>query len=147
QVVFGQPSLGQRGGGGGGGWDRGQGGGRGGDGGGGGGGDFRGRRGDNRPMSGDDVANRVKRISDLLNEMDTNHNGVIEQDEANNAGGRKDFLERMISRTGKEPHYPVAISEVVQGLETYYRSQAQSGGGQSPTGGAQQPTSRPASGL
>jgi hypothetical protein len=39
------------------------------------------------------------------------------------------MLDRIFSQIGKEPHYPMSISEIAQSYEAYYRSRANSGGG------------------
>ena len=113
QLVFGPPAFGQRFGG-------------------------RGGRDDNRPMSSDDIAQRLTRTSDFLKGIDTNHNGVIDADEAADPQA-KNMLDRIFGRMGKEPHFPMAISEILQNYEAYYRTRASGGSpgpGGSPPGGA-----------
>jgi len=83
-------------------------------------------------MSSDDIAQRLTRTADFLKQADTNHNGVIEPDEAADPQA-KNMLDRIFSRMGKEPHFPMAISEIMQNYEAYYRTRA-SGGAPSPAG-------------
>ena len=72
-------------------------------------------------MSSDEIAQRVARTSEFLKQADTNHNGMIDPDEAGDPQA-KFMLDRIFSRMGKEPHYPMAISEILQGYEAYYRT-------------------------
>jgi hypothetical protein len=74
-------------------------------------------------MSGDDIAQRVARTGDFLKRIDTNGNGTIDAEEAKDPNA-KQMLDRIFSRIGKEQRYPVAISEILQGYEAYYRAQA-----------------------
>ena len=70
------------------------------------------------------------RTEEFLKGLDTNHDGTIDADEAADPSAKM-MLDRLFSRIGKEPHYPIAISEI---LEQYDRSRSNGGGsGQSPT--------------
>ena len=86
-------------------------------------------------MSNDEIAQRMARTEDLLKRMDTNHNGMIDPDEASD-GMAKGMLDRIFSRMGKEPHYPMAISEILQGYEAYYRARGNTSGGGPNSGGS-----------
>lgn len=92
-----------------------------------------GGRDDNRPMSSDEIAQRVARTTDFLKKIDANGNGVIDPDEASDPQA-KNMLDRIFSRMGKEQHYPMAISEIMQGYEAYYRSRGSAGGSPNPAG-------------
>ncbi len=83
----------------------------------------------NSPPSGDDIAQRVARTETFLKGLDTNGNGMIDPEEASDPSA-KGMLDRIFSRIGKEPHYPIAIKEITQGYEAFYRS-----GGSSSTPG------------
>lgn len=105
----------------------------------------RGGRDDNRPMSSEEIAQRVARTSEFLKQADTNHNGMIDPDEAADPQA-KFMLDRIFSRMGKEQRYPMAISEILQSYEAWYRTRAAGGGTPSP--GSPPPSgSPPAAGL
>ena len=53
---------------------------------------------------------------------------MIDPDEASDPQA-KNMLDRIFSRMGKEQHYPMAISEIMQGYETYYRARGNTSGG------------------
>ena len=98
-----------------------------------------GRRDENRPLSNDEIAQRMARTADFLKGLDANGNGMIDPDEADDPQA-KNMLDRIFGRMGKEPHYPVAISEILQGYEAYYRARSNtSGGGSSSPGGTPTP--------
>jgi hypothetical protein len=80
------------------------------------------RRGNDRPVPADEIPQRVARTEEFLRGLDTNHNGMIDAEEV--SGGQKSFMERIFSHMGIEPRYPIAISEIKQGLTTYYQKQA-----------------------
>ena len=89
--------------------------------------------------SNDKIAQRVARMEDFLKRTDTNHDGVIDPEEASDPQA-KGMLDRMFSRMGKEPHYPVSIKELLQEYETYYRTKRNtSGGGSASPGGSPSP--------
>ncbi len=104
-----------------------------------------GRRDDNRPMSNDEITQRMARTADFLKRADANGNGMIDPDEASDPN-TKGLLDRIFSRMGKEPHYPMAISEIMQGYEAYHRSRGNASGGGTPSssGGAPQGGASPA---
>ena len=83
--------------------------------------------------------NGGSRTERFLRGLDTNKNGMIDADEAADPGA-KSMLERIFSRMGKEPHYPVSITELVQGYEGSGRGGPSGGGpgfgrGGPPSGG------------
>ncbi len=86
------------------------------------------------PMSSEAIAQRLARTTDFLNSIDTNHNGMIDVTEASDPNA-KGMLDRILGRIGKEPHYPMSITEITQAYEAYYRSRANGAGG--PPGGLQ----------
>lgn len=66
----------------------------------------------------------VSKIAARLKLLDTNGNGIIEQDEADKGGGP--YIELRVFGPAKvQPHYPIAISELLQ-----------IAGGQAPIGGS-----------
>src|SRR5271157_33600 len=71
----------------------------------------------NSPSSGSDIS---QRMADSLKNLDTNGNGMIDPDEASDPRA-KGMLDRIFRRIGKEPHYPVAISEILQDLQANSR--------------------------
>lgn len=75
-----------------------------------------------RTMSNEEIAQRIARTEEFLKTLDTNHNGMIDADEVKEGQAKKASLNRMFSRIGKEPHYPVAIDELKREYEAYYRS-------------------------
>ena len=83
-------------------------------------------------MSADEIAQRVARTKDFLTSLDANHNGMIDANEASDPNA-KGMLDRIFGRIGKEPHYPISISEITQGYEAYYRSRGSQGGGVPPS--------------
>ena len=102
-----------------------------------------GGRDENRPMSDDEIARRMARTKDFLKTIDTNGNGMIDPDEASDAQA-KPMLDRIFSRLGKEPHYPMAISEILQGVDASYRARGNTGGGGTSTvGGSPSPNGPP----
>ena len=86
-----------------------------------------GGRDENRPISNDEIAQRIARTEDFLKKLDANGNGMIDPDEASDAQA-KNMLDRIVGRMGKEPHYPMAIREIMQGYEAYYRTRGNSSG-------------------
>ena len=109
QLAFGEVAVGQgrRGGGGGGGWNGGGGGGRG-------GGGFGG------PMTDEEIADRLTNMQTSLKNIDTNGNGIIEADEAATDTAANQ-LDRIFSRMGKDPHYPIAIADILKDYEANLR--------------------------
>ena len=97
-----------------------------------------GGRDDNRPLSNDEIAQRVARTRDFLQRTDTNHNGMIDADEAGD-GMAKGYLDRIFSRLGRQPQYPISIAEIMQGYEAYYRTRGTTSGGGSPSSGGSSP--------
>lgn len=90
----------------------------------------------NRPAASDDIARRSARTQDFLKKLDANGNGMIDASEASDPGAKM-MLDRIFSQMGKEPHYPMAIQEIVQGYEAGLRA------GGNPSGGG--PSGKPGS--
>jgi hypothetical protein len=82
-------------------------------------------------MSSDDIASRISRYAASLKNLDANGNGSIDADEASDPAA-KEQLSRIFARIGKEPHYPVAISQILQDLEASLKSGG--AGGPPPSG-------------
>ncbi len=100
-----------------------------------------GGRDENRPMSNDEITQRIARTEDFLKKLDANGNGMIDPDEASDAQA-KNMLDRIFGRMGKEPHYPMAIREIMQGYESYYRTRGNTSGS-----GSTSPAGSPPIGL
>lgn len=64
--------------------------------------------------SGNEAAQRRARMESFLKKMDTNGNGVIDAEEV--AGDQKPFVERMFSKAGIAPKYPMPISQILQAM-------------------------------
>ncbi len=105
----------------------------------------RGGRDENRPMSNEEITQRLSRTADFLKKIDANGNGMIDPDEANDPNA-KNMLDRIFGRMGKEQHYPMAISEILQGYEAYYRARGSNGGGSTSPGGSPPSGTAPAAG-
>ena len=92
---------------------------------------FRGGGGDrgrgDRPLSPEEIAQRLTRTEDFLRKMDTNGNGMLDAEEVTSSQA-KFMVQRVFSRLGKEPKYPIAISEIKQSLTTYYQTRGTGGG-------------------
>jgi Ca2+-binding EF-hand superfamily protein len=71
-------------------------------------------------MSAQEAEQRLRRADFLIQELDTNHNGIIEADEVD--GRRKFFVDRLLQRAGLEANYPVTIVRVREGLQRYYQA-------------------------
>lgn len=98
-------------------------------------------------MSADEITQRIARTQEFLKQADTNHNGMIDPDEASDPQA-KNMLDRIFGRMGKEPHYPMAISEILQGYEAHLRARGStSDGGSSSAASSPQAGPSPATGL
>jgi hypothetical protein len=84
------------------------------------------------------LAQRMSRTEMSLKNIDTNNNGIIDADEAKDPRA-KGQLDRIFGRMNKEPHYPMAISEIMSSYEAFIKTQPQGGfggpPGQGPGGG------------
>ena len=69
------------------------------------------------PTPGGGPVQRGGGIEDTLKGFDTNGNSMIDADEVAANPIAKRVVEGIFSRMGKEPHYPVSISELVQGSQ------------------------------
>jgi len=117
-----------------------------------GGGPFGGGRGRDRdrPLSADEISQRVAGAEQFLKRLDVNGNGQLDADEVPEGHGRV-MLERMLGRVGIEPKYPLLISDITQAMEKLLKSQnAGASSSKAPpkssAGDAPQPPSAPASG-
>jgi len=79
----------------------------------------------------------VAKTQEFLNGLDANKNGMIEADEASGTGAKM-MLDRIFGQMGKQPHYPMAISEITQGYEASLRA------GGSPSSSASASAGKPA---
>lgn len=91
----------------------------------------------------DQIAQRIERTDSFLKQLDTNHDGKIDADEAKDLAG-KSMLERIFSRLGKELRYPVAIADLKGDVEAYYRKRAASEAAQQPNPAPAHPDQTPA---
>lgn len=81
----------------------------------------------------------VKKLEARLKQFDTNNNGIIEQDEADKAGGP--YIELRIFAPAKvQPHYPIAISDLLQIASGQTPSGASTGSSSSPSPAVTPPT-------
>jgi len=71
------------------------------------------------PMSPADAEARLRRADFFIQEIDANHNGVIEAEEVE--GRRRFFIDRILQQAGLEPNYPVAVTKVREGIKRYYQ--------------------------
>jgi Ca2+-binding EF-hand superfamily protein len=76
-------------------------------------------------MSREEAESSFRRYDFFLNELDANHNGVLETDEV--SGSKRYLADRMLQRAGLETNYPVAVSRVREGLQQYYVSRVSGG--------------------
>jgi hypothetical protein len=59
---------------------------------------------------------------DMLKSLDTNGNGMLEEDEVKSSPARQ-MIEGLLTRLGIEQKYPIAISEIVKAMENSRRAQ------------------------
>ncbi len=71
------------------------------------------------PMSPADAEARLRRADFFIQELDANHNGVIEAEEVE--GRRRFFVDRILQQAGLEPNYPVSVAKVREGIQRYYQ--------------------------
>lgn len=72
---------------------------------------------------------RLARVVEFLRRLDTNGNGMIEEEEA--TGFQRQVLERVLSRNGIKVKFPISIEQVMQATTSAARSEgnAATGGG------------------
>jgi hypothetical protein len=87
-------------------------------------------------MTADEIKSKLASVEEALNNIDANHNGMIDPDEAASDRG-SNYLFR-IFRDTPAPHYPMSIKDILALKETSYKSR---GSGAPPNG----PTSGPSS--
>jgi Ca2+-binding EF-hand superfamily protein len=74
---------------------------------------------------------RFDRAAAFLDQMDANHNGQIDADEA--AGPRRGYLDRLLERAEMKPSFPIPLKRLHEGLQRYYAQEAgQDGSGKPP---------------
>jgi Ca2+-binding EF-hand superfamily protein len=61
----------------------------------------------------------LRRADFFIQELDANHNGVIEAEEVE--GRRRFFADRILQQAGLEPNYPIAVAKVREGIQRYYQ--------------------------
>ncbi|MGD0384142.1 MAG: EF-hand domain-containing protein [Thermoguttaceae bacterium] len=62
---------------------------------------------------------RTQRMLSLLQSLDTNHNGMIDAEEAQGPNGQ--MIENILRRAGIEPKYPVSISKIQEAMNNRSR--------------------------
>ena len=75
--------------------------------------------------SNDAIAERITRLDTFLKRLDSNGNGKIDAEEAKDPQAKL-YMERLFSKLGREPHYPVTIADIKRDAEEYYRKRAAS---------------------
>ncbi len=75
---------------------------------------------------------RLARVAAFLRRLDTNGNGMIEEEEA--TGFQRQVLERVLSRNGIKVKFPISIEQVMQATTSAARSEGSdaTGGGLTP---------------
>jgi Ca2+-binding EF-hand superfamily protein len=64
---------------------------------------------------------RLQRVQAVLQSIDTNHNGIIEQEEAQ--GPNAFMLGRILGNAGVQPTYPLPISKITEGMNNQFKVQ------------------------
>ena len=64
---------------------------------------------------------RMQRVQAMLQNIDTNHNGIIEPEEAQ--GPNAFMLDRILRGAGIEPKYPMPISKIQESMTNQFRIQ------------------------
>ncbi|MGA2066382.1 MAG: hypothetical protein ABSG86_15515 [Thermoguttaceae bacterium] len=85
-----------------------------------------GRFGSQGPMTQEQMQQRLSRMDDFLKQLDTNHNGMLDADEV--SGGRKQFIEGMLSRVGVQPNYPIPLSTIRDAMAKSLQAQMSQAG-------------------
>jgi Ca2+-binding EF-hand superfamily protein len=85
------------------------------------------------------------RIEQMIRQLDTNHNGMLDADEVN--GPQKQMIEGMLTRAGVPLNYPIPITTIVDAMTRSFQArQGQPGGGRFGRGnGAPPPGTAPPS--
>jgi len=91
-----------------------------------------------RPLTPEKIQQRIARTEGFLRKMDANGNGMIDPEEV--TGPAKYFAERVLSRAGVEPKFPMAISQIQQALVKGYQARAASPSGTASTGSGMKPS-------
>ena len=93
----------------------------------------------NRPMTQEEIQQRLERMDGLLQQLDTNHNGMLDADEV--SGGRQQFIEGMLSRAGVELKYPIPLSTIHDAMAKSFQARVTQPG--TPPPAAPAPSSPP----
>jgi hypothetical protein len=78
-------------------------------------------------MTPEQMQQRMSRMEDMLRELDTNHNGMLDAEEV--SGPRKQFIEGMLSRAGIELKYPIPLSTIRDAMTKSYQARLSQPGG------------------
>jgi hypothetical protein len=70
--------------------------------------------------------NRSFSPEDMLRRLDTNGNGMLEEDEVNNSPA-KPMIERILSRMGIPAKYPIAISDIANAMQNMRQNRPNNG--------------------
>ena len=75
---------------------------------------------------------RFDRAAAFLDQMDANHNGQIDAEEA--TGPRRSYLDRLLERAEMKPTFPLPLKRLYESLKRYYAQEAaqESGSGKPP---------------
>ena len=61
-----------------------------------------------------DASDRLAKLAARLKQFDTNGNGMIDADEAAPSGAKLYMESRVFDQFGIQPHYPIAINEILK---------------------------------
>jgi hypothetical protein len=95
----------------------------------------------NRPMTQEEMQQRLERMDGLLQQLDTNHNGMLDADEV--SGGRQQFIEGMLSRAGVELKYPIPLSTIHDAMAKSFQARVTQPGTPPPAAPAPPPPPGP----
>lgn len=98
-------------------------------------------RGGSSSRDSSDWRRRFERATAFLEQMDSNHNGQIDADEA--AGPRKGYLDRLLERAEMKATFPVPLKQLRDNLQRYYTQEAGSESGSRPPGSSSGPSGPP----
>lgn len=74
---------------------------------------------DGRTMSPDEIKARISRTENLLASIDANRNGIIEAEEAQ---AQREIIDRILSRAGLQPTFPIPIGQIRDRLAVFYQA-------------------------
>jgi len=93
------------------------------------------RPGDRDDRSSSDAQRRLQWYGQIMQNWDTNGNGMIEAEEVSTSSMRKSYAQRIIGQAGLEVKFPVAISKIQEGLAKRIGGDAGSSSSSSSSGG------------